>query len=164
MAMALPRLGSCFCENRAIAGFDCCCFSCSLFFKGLLGGKGTWAPLFAATAPVSAIDKAGTTATFLYISFAFKAERLVRIVKRHMIRDAIDRMAIHSVSSFHGGYCSGTFENICDGMPSDNASGSDCWRSNIRDISPRTLTLNHQFWRWRNSERPYRRSKRRPLL
>jgi hypothetical protein len=146
--MALPRLGSCFCENRAIAGFDCCCFSCSLFFKGLLGGKGTGEALFAAAAPVSATDKAVTTATLLYMPFALAAERLVAIVKGHMIRSAINRMTIHSVSIFHGRYCSRAFENICDGMPSDNTSGSNCCRRcSIRDISARTLTLNDRFWR-----------------
>jgi hypothetical protein len=70
--MALPRLGSCFCENRAIAGVDFCCFSCSLLFKGLLGGNGTRAALFTAVAQVSATDKAVTTATLPYMPLPWK--------------------------------------------------------------------------------------------
>jgi hypothetical protein len=75
--MALPRLGSCFCENRAIAGVDFCCFSCSLLFKGLLGGNGTRAALFTTVAQVSATDKAVTTTALL----ALEAEHLVPIVR-----------------------------------------------------------------------------------
>ncbi|MGB7938479.1 MAG: hypothetical protein WCF72_07635 [Pseudolabrys sp.] len=79
--MALPRLGSCFCENRAIAGVDFCCFSCSLLFKGLLGGNGTRAALFTAVAQVSATDKTVTTATLPYMPFALEAEHPVPIVQ-----------------------------------------------------------------------------------
>ncbi|MGC1917719.1 MAG: hypothetical protein WA710_21390, partial [Pseudolabrys sp.] len=78
--MALPRLGSCFCENRAIAGVDFCCFSCSLLFKGLLGGNGTRAALFTAVAQVSATDKAVTTATLPYIPLSTKQRALLPIV------------------------------------------------------------------------------------
>jgi hypothetical protein len=99
MAMALPRLGNCLSENRAIAGFDFCCFSCSVFFKGLLGGNGTRTALFAAAAPASATDKAVTTATLLYMPFALEAERLVPIVKGHMIRSAINRRQFPGVSA-----------------------------------------------------------------
>ncbi len=75
------------------------------------------------------------------------------------------RREVHNVSIFHGDYCSGTFENIYDGMPSDNTSGSDCRRgSRSRGISARTLTLNDLFWLWQKSERLHRRSKRRLLL
>src|SRR6516165_1731277 len=67
-------------------------------------------------------------------------------------------------SIFHGRYCSGTFENIFHGMPSDNTSGSDRRSSCIRDISARTLTLNDQFWRWQKWDQLRRRSRHRLLM
>jgi hypothetical protein len=64
--------------------------------------------LFAAAAQVSATDKAVTIATLLHIPFALEAERLVPIVKRHMIRSAINRRQFTAYLFFMAGYLLGT--------------------------------------------------------
>ena len=61
-------LGSCFCENRALAGLELCCFFSSLLFEGLLGGNGTRALLSGAALQTSAPHKVRKAARVLYVA------------------------------------------------------------------------------------------------
>src|SRR6476646_499971 len=72
--MALPRVGSFFSENRALA-FEFCSFFSSALLKGLLGGNGTRleTACLAAALQIIVSVKNATKARFLYMLSMFEA-------------------------------------------------------------------------------------------
>jgi hypothetical protein len=116
-------LGSFFSENRAFAGFEFCCLSFSVSFKGLLGGIGTGTRLafFVAAPQVSATNKAVKTAPLLYIHFAFEADIDVATKRRPLS---------------YSGLSNGIFDDIRGG---NRIRGAHHQSSSILDISVRRL-------------------------